>query len=199
MYKQLISKPCQSADLQPVLVPQNVKQVRNAQASQRQAFRLSHDALYNLHEMAYDRCGFVRKIVTYPDLVVMCALQNLTEELNRLVLAELDLPILLSYDTTFSLGDIYVSSLLFCHVLFDSSPVVPAAFLLHERKFECTREDFMTLVKKELPALNNLKSPIPTVTDDEQGVCNAIDKTLTGVIRVKCWNHIINSAKIWLR
>ena len=116
-----------------------------------------------------------------------------------MVLAELDLPILLSYDTTFSLGDIYVSSLLFCHVLFDSSPVVPAAFLLHERKFECTHEDFMTLVKKELPALNNLKSPIPIVTDDEQGVCNAIDKTLTGVIRVKCWNHIINSAKIWLR
>ena len=148
--------------------------------------------------MAYDTCGFVRKIVTYPDLVVMCALQNLTEQLNRLVLAELDLPILLSYDTTFSLGDIYVSSLLFRHVLFDSSPVVPAAFLLHERKFECTHEDFMTLVKKELPALNNLK-PIPIVTDDEQGVCNAIDKTLTGVIQVKCWNHIINSAKIWLR
>lgn len=35
VYKQLISKPCQSADLQPVLVPRNVKQVRNAQASQR--------------------------------------------------------------------------------------------------------------------------------------------------------------------
>lgn len=42
---------------------------------------------------------------------------NLSEELNRLVLAEFDLPILLSYDTTFNLGDIYMASLLFHHVL----------------------------------------------------------------------------------
>lgn len=62
--------------------PRNVKQVSNVQVSQRQAFRLSHDALYNLHEIAYDTCGFVRKIETYPDLVVMCALKSLTEELN---------------------------------------------------------------------------------------------------------------------
>ena len=29
--------------------------------------------------------------------------------------------------------------------------------------------------------------------------CIAIDKTLTGVIRIKHWNHIINSVKLWLR
>ena len=82
IYKKLVSRPCCSSDLQPVLIPRNVKQVHNAQASQRQEFRLSHDALYNLHEMAYDTSGFVRKIETYPDLVVMCAFQNLMDELN---------------------------------------------------------------------------------------------------------------------
>ena len=30
-------------------------------------------------------------------------------------------------------------------------------------------------------------------------MCNAFDKTLTGIIRVSCWNHIINSAKLWLK
>ena len=199
VYKKLVSGPCCSSDLQSVLVPRNVKQVHNAQASLRQKFRLSHDALYNLHEMAYDTSGFVRKIETYPNLVVVCGLKSLMNELNRIIQAELDIPILLSYDTTFSLGDIYVSPLLFRHVLFDSSPVVPAAFLLHERKFESTHENFMSLVKKELPSLVSIKSPIPIVTDDEQGVCNAIDKTLVGVIRIKCWNHIINSVKLWLR
>ena len=199
VYKNLVSKPSCSSDLQPVLAPRNVKQVHNAQASQRQEFRLSHDALYNLHEMAYDTSGFVRKIETYPDLVVICALQKVMDELNRIIQAQLDIPILLSYDTTFSLGDIYVSPLLFRHVLFDSSPVVPAAFLLHERKFESAHEIFMSMIKKGLPSLMNLKSPIPIVTDDEQGVCNAIDKTLVGVTHVKCWNHILNSAKLWLR
>ena len=199
VYKNLVSSPCHSPDLQPVLIPRNVKQVHNAQASERQRFRLSHDALYNLHEMAYDSSGFIRKIETYPDLVVMCAFQSLMDELNRIIQAELDIPILLSYDTTFSLGDIYVSPLLFRHVLFESSPVVPAAFLLHERKFESVHVSFMSLVEKELPSLVSIKSPIPIVTDDEQGVCNTIDNILTGVIHFKCWNHIINSVKLWLR
>ena len=134
------------------MAPRNVKQVHNAQDSQRQEFRLSHDALYNLHEMAYDTSGFLRKIETYPDLVVICALQKVMDELNRIIQAQLDIPILLSYDTTFSLGDIYVSPLLFRHVLFDSSPVVPAAFLLHERKFESAHEIFMSMIKKGLPS-----------------------------------------------
>ena len=138
VYKNLPSRPSSSSDHQPVLAPRNVKQVHNAQASQRQEFRLSHDALYNLHEMAYDTSDFVRKIETYPDLVVICAFQGIMDELNRIIQAQLDIPILL--DTTFSLSDIYVSPLLFHHVLFDSSPVVPAAFLLHERKFESTHE-----------------------------------------------------------
>ena len=46
------------SDLQPILVPRNVKQVHNAEASLMQEFRLSHDALYNLHEMAYDTSVF---------------------------------------------------------------------------------------------------------------------------------------------
>ena len=32
----------------------------------------------------------------------------------------------------------------------DSFPVVPVAFLLHERKFELMHEDFMTLIKKKI-------------------------------------------------
>ena len=48
VYKHLVSNPHCSPDLQPVLTPRNVKQIRNAQSLQRQASRLSHDALYNL-------------------------------------------------------------------------------------------------------------------------------------------------------
>jgi len=105
---------------------------------------------------------------TYPDLVAMCTLQSLMEELNRIVQAELDIPILLSYDTAFSLGDIYVSPLLFCYVLF---AVVPTNFLLHERKFEHAYESFMAFIKKvSISKLNSIKLPIPFVTDDEQGL-----------------------------
>ena len=57
----------------------------------------------------------------------------------------------------------------------------------------------MAFIRKELPSLSNVKSPIPIVTDDEKGICNAIDRHLTEVVRVSCWNHIINAAKLWLR
>jgi len=130
VYKHLVSNLHCSPDLQPVLTPRNVKQICNAQSLQQQASRLSHDALYNLHEMAYDTSGFVQRMETYPNLVVICALQDLIEELNRMIQADLNAPILLSYDTTFCLGDIYVSPFLYRHVLFDCSPVIPAVFFI---------------------------------------------------------------------
>ena len=43
---------------------------------------------------------------------------------------------LLSYDTTFSMGDFYVSALLFKYSILEESRVVPALFLIHERKFQ---------------------------------------------------------------
>jgi len=47
----------------------NVEQIRNTKKMQRNQARLSHDALYNLHELAYDS-NFIHRIVTYPDLSV---------------------------------------------------------------------------------------------------------------------------------
>jgi len=89
---------------------------------------------------------------------------------------------LLLYDKTLNLGDIYVSPFLFRHVIFESSPVIPAAYLLHERKFETAQRAFMTFIKTKLSSLSNVQSPLPIVTDDEKAVCNVIDKTLTGVL-----------------
>ena len=71
--------------LQPVCLPRNVKQIQNAQAQERQKFCSSHDALYNLHEVAYDLTDFVHKIETYPNLLVICGLNHLTDQLNRFI------------------------------------------------------------------------------------------------------------------
>ena len=57
-------------------------------------------------------------------------------------------PQLLSYDTTFQLGDFYVSSLLFRHTIFKESPVIPALFLIHERNFKVPMKFFSVLQKK---------------------------------------------------
>ena len=58
-----------------VQAPRNMKQLRNLRFQQMNQLRISRDALYNLHEIAYDVPGFTRKITTFPDLVCVCGLQ----------------------------------------------------------------------------------------------------------------------------
>lgn len=75
VYKDKISKCDSSIEHHMVLLPRNKKQVANMQAQQCQKLRLSHDALYNMHELAFDLDGFIHKIVTFPDLIVVCGLR----------------------------------------------------------------------------------------------------------------------------
>ncbi len=184
-----------------VQLPRNRKQVKNLQSRFRQRLRLSHDALYNLHELSYDNDinDFVHKIVTYPDVIVICGLKKMLTETNRLLQIESSALQLLSYDTTFKLGDFYVSQLLFRNVIFKKNPVMPAMFMLHERKLRSTRDEVMRVVAKEIPCLVCSKRKVPLVTYYEKGFIGAIDEYLPKVHRFLYWNHLINAAKMWLK
>ena len=54
----------------------------------------------------------------------------------------------------------------------------------------------MLHLKEEIPSLSTVKAP---VVDDEMAICNAIDESLSGVARVRCWNHTIYPVKLWLQ
>ena len=170
MYKNAISRSNCPPGHQPILVPRNLKQIQNLQHRVRQKSRLSHDAIYNLHELAYDLDGFVQRITTYPNLVVVCGLNTIADHLNSVLLVNSQGQ-LLSYDTTFQLGDFYLSSLLYRHTLFSTLPVIPAVFLIHERKFQNVHEECFQQVAKLVPNLVTGKVKVPLVTDDEKGIC----------------------------
>ena len=72
-YKKFISENAIST-VPPSLLPRNTRQVINLQHNEHQQSRLSHDALYNLHELSLDLSGFVKVIRTHPDLIVVCGL-----------------------------------------------------------------------------------------------------------------------------
>ena len=95
--KEIATKGCCPA-LQPVLKPRNIRQVTNHMAIQRQKFRLSHDELYNIHEIALDLDGFVHKIITYPDLIIVCGHSKLLNEMEQLIQLGETTGQLLSYD-----------------------------------------------------------------------------------------------------
>jgi hypothetical protein len=199
VYKNAIANNCCTAALQPSSLPRNTRQITNIQQKERQKFRLTHDAIYNLHEMSYDMNDFVKIISTFPDLIVIFGLDVITKELNLLLNIQTENQQLLSYDTTFKLGDFYLSVVLFRYTVFKTSPVVPALFLIHERKFQSVHEQVMKCLAKAVPNLVKGKIKVPFVTDEEEGISNAIEKHLPNVIRLRCWNHTVNSIKVGLK
>ena len=66
--KEIGSMTCDPA-LVKAKTPRNMKQLRNLRYQHLHRSRVSHDALYKLHELTYDVPGFVWKITTYPDLI----------------------------------------------------------------------------------------------------------------------------------
>ena len=85
--------------------------------------KLTHDSLYNLHEIAANILDFVHVVITHPDLVCICGSKELLQELDRVPLLQSSVAQLLSYDTTIQLGDFYLSTLAFQHTLFEEGPV----------------------------------------------------------------------------
>ncbi len=72
---------------------------------------------------------------------------------------------------TFQLGDFYVSPLLYRHTLFSTHPVMPALFIIHERKFRSVHEHLMQYLAKMVPTLVKGRI-VPLVTDEEIGTKN---------------------------
>ena len=177
-----------------VLQPRNDKQVENIRTKQLQKHHISHDALYNLHEMAVDMPDFIHTIHTHPDLVCVCGQRALLEELVLLLNSPSGQ--LLSYDI-FQLGDFYVSVLCFRHTLFKEAPVIPAAFLVHERKFEEHHKELFSVCTKLVRSLNHTTCPM--VTDEEVAIVNAVAQVIPQVPQLRCWNHIFRAVMAWLR
>ena len=194
-YQQLVEAA--PTDSQTTGAPRNLRQVQNAMHSARSRVRVSRDALYNLHEIALDT-GFIHHITSFPDLlVVMYAEETMAMFIDQ-VRAHRDVTHVLSYDTTFTLGDFYLSALMFRPSEFDPSPIMPLAYLLHERKTTNTHRHFWELIADVCKPLSSARNVV-VVTDQEQSVIAAIDAAVPNLRRFVCRNHVLQDCKRWLR
>ena len=100
----------------------------------------------------------------------------------------------LYYDTTFNMGDFYVSTLLYRHTVFVNAPVMPLLMLLHERRTTASHE----LLFRWLERLTGIENAV-FVVDRETAITNAIRKTMPLHTVVYCWNHIIGDVRAWVK
>jgi hypothetical protein len=147
----------------------------------------------NANEIAYDDPGFTWKIQTFPDLLVIIGMADVIKELQCVLSRGHASKQLLGYDTTFSLGEYYLSILLFKHTLLEEEPTIPALFLIHERKYTAHHEMLFHVLSKEVKHLKN----VPIVTDFEAAICSAIE-TQTNMLLVGCHRHLRNDIKQWI-
>ena len=183
---------CENTEIRDaVSKPRNVKQIHNIKAAQQQGARLTRDAIYNAHELAYEG-NFVQYMSTYPDLCVVVADNEMIDELNTVVKLK-DSEFLLSYDTTFSLGEFYVSPLVFKHTMFENNPIVAGMFMIHERKLQDTHD---TLFRRLNLLVKNLKG-MPIVTDMESAIVRSI-REQTSLTQLGCWRHLRQNVQRWI-
>ena len=103
----------------------------------------------------------------------------------------------LSYDTTFNLGYFYVS-VLFRETEFLSKPVIPLAYLIHERKRYATNDVFFRCLKSMCPNID-MATNVVMITDNEFAIIKVIKCNFPSLKTFLCWNHTIQDCKRWLR
>ena len=169
-YKEKVAGGDVPTTHESTLKPRNPRQVKNAQFAARQEQRYTQDDLFNLVELAQDIPGYIHRVFLVPELGVVLAHRGMLQELRAVLSIPGAQPQLLSYDTTYNLGDFYVSPMLFRHVLFEEAPVMPAAFLIHERRTQFAHEILMQFMAAEVPEI----AGSPLVTDGEENITKAI-------------------------
>lgn len=102
---------------------------------------------------------------------------------------------LISYDTTFLLGDFYVSPLIIKQTIFEQKPCIPVMFMLHERKLTTTHLEMFRECVRKIPSLK--KTSCPMVTDKEKAIIKAIKEEIPTLELLFCWNHIFRDIRTW--
>ena len=196
IYRKLIAEPCQNTQI-PVTHPRNTEQCRNTIKNFKANNQIHNDELYAVYEITSALDSFTWGFSLAPKVRIVFGLKLLGEELCGLVEEVKDGSLYLSYDTTFNIGDFYMSVLFFKHTAFkDPCPIIPLGFLVHQTKAESEHEEFFRLFRHQYPSL--AAKCLVIVTDREKAIEKAIHTQLPKWTHLHCWNHILSDVKFWV-
>lgn len=116
-----------------------------------------------------------------------------------------DLPaMILQYDTTFDLGNFFMSWLTFRFTEFEylspkqPMPIIALACMIHSRKLERVHDYFWSRLLDVIPELKTATNVV-ICTDEECSIVNSLRNALPGIQRSRCFIHTWKNIKIKLR
>ena len=178
-----------------------ILQIRNFKDAINRQHRMSHDALYNMHELhgqlvQTDSKGnsnsFITYLISIPRIVVHLLPHTLLLSLETLLKLHSS-PVTLHYDTVFNVGDFYLSTLTYRHSLFEGDPIVPCGYLLHTRRLQVDHHFFLETITKVVSQL--LTKKVNIVTDREFNVAGIFPCGS----HLHCWNHYVRDIQWHLK
>lgn len=110
----------------PTNKPRNVKQVYNAVHNKRKQRGIANDEIFALYELALQLEGFVWNISIYPEVLITVGLPDSLAHARQMMRESQlnpNLPQLMSYDTTFNLGDFYLSAFVVRNIFLNGDPI----------------------------------------------------------------------------
>ena len=123
VYRKMVCTDQVDGHMQGIANPRNKKQVKNVQQKKTEGSMLNRDDLYNLIQLSSHLDGFVKHVTLYPDLVCIISLPEVITQFNQLVDVKSTEQLFLSCDTTFNLGDYYVSAIVYFFYFFFNSAI----------------------------------------------------------------------------
>ena len=130
--------------------PRNIQQVQNARKVASRLMKIDADLLDAIITVAgalpdfVQATNFVTRIGDYNVVLFNEAAMVIGQSSSHASVSKWQV---LSYDTTFNIGDIYVSPLLCRLTTIEGHPVFPLAFFLHYRKLQSSHSFFFNFLR----------------------------------------------------
>jgi hypothetical protein len=205
--------------------PKEKKQIRNTPKVQRKipskAERSSHDvadAIYNLYSCETD---FVSDLQIAPYLLIICfdkskfiylcsfqyiylhhrilvCIIDTVSEFREFIKRDDLTTQCLTYDTTFAIGELYLSVLTFRQPEFEDNPIIPLMYMIYERDVPEVHNTFFMRFAEAVPEFSTPQRMIIT-SNEEVAITNAIAKHCPDVPRLRCWQHALQNIKLKLQ
>ncbi|CAF4416340.1 unnamed protein product, partial [Rotaria magnacalcarata] len=175
-----------------VEAPRNAAQCQYRRQKYLKNQKITCDEIKNLILLSYELNGFYKLLQLQPETSIVLMHDQMKQQFANLLTKTTEI-IPPYYDTTFSLGEIYVSILGYRHAMLSEKSILPLAILMHDSKRELVHERFVQIINHELPDLHK-KSIL--VTDGENALKNAFRTHYPTMLQLRCWNHAIKDIKL---
>ncbi|XP_063787335.1 uncharacterized protein LOC134936259 [Pseudophryne corroboree] len=175
-------------------LPESVGQLAHKLSSEKAKSKLMRDDIYGVYELRFALDNFIRNFTLLPELIIVVSLPKIVDLYNEV--CSINQHQLLSYDTTFTIGDYYVSPIVFKCPWFKGQPSIPLAAMIYDNGSAEVHKTFFNILNDLTVNFNN--ADIRLVTSREGAIANALDSVVPEITHVLRWDHILKEVESWV-